>query len=81
MTNITWRVGGRKVNSPIAKLCVLAILLVWIPLTLPLHFAVWLFNGRGFLKRPGLNYEPPTWASLLSLALGTLGTLALLGVL
>lgn len=67
---MNFKLGGRPVSSPLAKLFVILVLIVWLPLTLPLHVIVWLFNGRGFIKRNGRswNYEPPAWAAILSLA-------------
>jgi hypothetical protein len=72
---------GRPVHAPILKALVMLVASAWCILTLPLHFAVWAVNGRGFLtRRPtritgrmlggggyDYSYDPPAWASLLSL--------------
>lgn len=65
-----YKVFGRPVHSPIARLLVIITLLVWLPLTLPAHAVVWLFNGRGFIVKRGqeFGYEPPVWATWGSLA-------------
>ena len=72
---MNWTLFGRPVHSGAAKLFIVAMLIVWLPLTLPLHVLTWLVNGRGFIVKRGRRnyaYEPPTWAAYLSLALGAL---------
>lgn len=64
-----WNLFGRRVHSGAAKLFIIVCLVVWLPLTLPLHIIVRLFDGRGFIVHRGRGhfYEPPAWASYGSL--------------
>jgi len=80
-----YKAFGRPVHSPLAKLLVILTLLVWLPLTLPLHVLVWLFNGRGFVKTRGdgyggkrYDYEPPAWAAYSSLIAAVAALIVLL---
>jgi hypothetical protein len=78
---MNWSLFGRPVHSGAAKLLIVLLLAVWIPLTLPLHLIVWLFNGRGFIVHKGRRsyaYEPPAWAAFGSLAAAAVVALVVL---
>src|SRR4051794_32129408 len=71
---ITWR--GREVRSPAGRFAAtvftvgigipmmllgLLMLIVTIPLSLPFHFIVRAFNGRGFFDSATGSYDVPAW--------------------